>query len=308
MSLAYTWELDLGAYPAWQYLKPGKDMTPLDCDMEDDISDIAARRKLERVASYRQLQGYSNQIHQLSKCQLTIDDFSLPSNCHVREVTADEGRKTEVIHGRNVTFIVDKHSDERLQVLPHDLVNVRLLTLGLDHGSIGAGGCAFGTYHLKKLMHAKWDIIHRLINDMGDSERKTCDGEFRKAKAFSQYLYGYCNRPFGSGAGFTLKQRMLEVFRITETIDSPVFIKYQDRVAGAFNLGRRTTEERQEVFDRCSELASFQKKMGAPKAQNWFAWHKVTTRTESTCGLGLCVRHPASRQAFGPQALAISDT
>ena len=63
-SLVYSHEQDTGCFPCWQHLAPGKTMLPDEVYMEDNVALLAARRKLERVATFRQLQNdpaiYSN--------------------------------------------------------------------------------------------------------------------------------------------------------------------------------------------------------------------------------------------------------
>ena len=61
-SVLYGWECDMGCYPQFQHLIPGRAVTPYDCDLEDDLVPLAANMKLERVATYRQLQGSLGQI------------------------------------------------------------------------------------------------------------------------------------------------------------------------------------------------------------------------------------------------------
>ena len=166
VSLLYSWETNGGCFPPWQYLLPGKTVTPFDCNLDESIDFFAARRKCERVAAYRQLQGCSAQISWLTKGDLKLDDFSLPSDANVRPVGPFEKRETTVVGDKNIDFIVDQRTNERKQVLPVSLVKVRLLLLMLDHGSVGAAGVAFGALALGKLIWAKWDPIHRLIRDV----------------------------------------------------------------------------------------------------------------------------------------------
>ena len=119
---------------------PGKIVIPFDCNLDESIEDYAARRKCERVAAYRQLQACSAQISWLTKGDLGLDDFSLPSDANVRPVGPFEQRETTVVGDQNIDFIVNERTTERKQVLPVSLVKVRLLLLMLDHGSVGAAG------------------------------------------------------------------------------------------------------------------------------------------------------------------------
>ena len=153
-----------------------------------------------------------------------------------------------------------------------------MLILGLDEGSIGAAGVAFSAFHLKHTVWARFDKIHRLIRDMKLAEADCCGKLFVKAKLWSNYLYGLNNRPFGSGANHPAKQRMLEVFGQSETIDSPCFQKYMAEAAKEFGMPCDTTEEQQRVFNKVCTMQSFVKKLGQPKASNWFAWNNMASQ------------------------------
>jgi len=65
VSVLYSWELNLGCFPNWQYLLPGKQITPKDCNMMSEVKPYAARAKCERVASYRQLQTKINKNNKM---------------------------------------------------------------------------------------------------------------------------------------------------------------------------------------------------------------------------------------------------
>ena len=57
--VVYGWEIDVAAFAPFQFLLPGKGITPADCEIDEDIAPYAENAKLERVAAYRQLQGLS---------------------------------------------------------------------------------------------------------------------------------------------------------------------------------------------------------------------------------------------------------
>ena len=98
---------------------------------------------------------------------------------------------------------------------------------------------------------------------------------FLKTKLWSAYVFSTNSRPFGSGANFSLKQRLLNLVRLTEKIESPTFQKYLTRIAKAFNMPVETRLERQELFNRVLEMKSFNGKLSQPKMQNWFAWNQA---------------------------------
>ena len=269
VTILYSWETHGGCYPPWQFLMPGKYVTPMDCNLDDDLVPAAAEMKLERVATYRQLQGYSAQLHRTSGGALCIDDFNIPEGAVVRPTTPNERREGNTI--------VDNDSGERSEVLPLAITRCRLLVLMLDMGSIGTAGVAFAAFKLHKTIWGKWDKIHRLIRDCKLAETHCMQGIFTKTKLWSAYLFGLNNRPFGSGANHPLKQRILELVELTESIDSATFLKYLTRFSRVFNMPCDTRREKQLIFNRILELKSFRQKLGQPKLSNWFAWHKLAS-------------------------------
>ena len=58
-AVLYGWEIDEACYPSFQYVLPGKGgVTIFDCELETDaMVQMSLEMKLERVATYRQLQG-----------------------------------------------------------------------------------------------------------------------------------------------------------------------------------------------------------------------------------------------------------
>ena len=278
VSVLYCWEIQQGMHCPWQHLVPGKILTPLDVkDMDQELRRYAASHKLERVASYRQLQGYSNQLRVLSSCSLpsvTLASFALPQSFMVRPVEENEGRKTVQEEDQNVSFIVDKDTGVRTPILPPQPIRVRLLTLELDQGSIGCAGAAFVMFHLKLMVMARFDKIHRLIRDVKAAENNCCRKIFTKAKLWSAYLFSINKRPFGKGGNATQKHRWMELFEEQCNISSPVFLKYLPKIARAWNMPYGTREEKAAIFNRVLEMPSFNEHLSHPKLANWFSWNK----------------------------------
>ena len=101
------------------------------------------------------------------------------------------------------------------------------------------------------------------------------DSIFMVCKMWSAYLYGMNNRPFNSGANFTNKKRLLEIFSQTSDIESPVFRKYLHRIAKDWKMPCDSRAETQAIFDNVLQMDSFNKKSSQPKQANWFAWNKA---------------------------------
>ncbi len=133
----------------------------------------AARGKLERVAAWRQLQGYSNQLYSMtrySRPRVKLESFKRRGNFHVRPVTASEKRQTEHGEHQDVSYIVNTVTGERNAILPAERIEVPLLILGLDQGSQGCAVAAFIMFWLHMMVLAKFDWIHRLIRDIKGAE------------------------------------------------------------------------------------------------------------------------------------------
>ena len=127
---------------SWQLslLWTGEHLARLDqTNMPLEIAVLAAKRKLERGAAFRQLQSICHQLHLLTGGRLKLDSFKLDATVHLQPAVAgeirvvrpsDEGTVTDtaVIVGTDGTF---------RQVLPDDFQDADLLVLGLDQGSIG---------------------------------------------------------------------------------------------------------------------------------------------------------------------------
>ncbi len=182
--------------------------------------------------------------------------------------TVDEG-------GLTLSFLQNKDTGENRAVLPPEVASVRTLTLGLDEGSICTAGVAAAAFQQKTTVWARFDKIHRIIRDLKLAENGICDNVFAKAKLWSAYLYGLNNRPFGSGANYTLKERLLDLFQVTESVASEVFQRYVARIAKDFEQPCDTWDDQERIFNAIMELKSFKQKLGQPKISNWFAWNKM---------------------------------
>ena len=66
-AVLYGWEIDEACLPPFQWVLPSKGgVTEFDANLDDDMIEILAQKpKLERVATYRQLQGHPNLVTRL---------------------------------------------------------------------------------------------------------------------------------------------------------------------------------------------------------------------------------------------------
>ena len=180
----WSWQNDLAAYGDVQLLQPGDIVLPDEQDMTDRIALMAAERRLQRVATYRQLQAYSNILHQATGGRLTLDSFRLPANVHARPVQPDDVRVLREGDIQDRAFLYNKATQTSVQMLPDDLVDVPLLVLGLDQGSIGTAGQAYAEEVMQSMVHTKYDKFHRVIRDIKLSFQHSCNGIFLTTVAF----------------------------------------------------------------------------------------------------------------------------
>ena len=276
-SLAYSWELDLAAHLTAQIMPPGKDITHYDQSaMPSHIAQLCAERKLQRVAAWRQLQCLSNQIALLSKGTKTLDSFQLGNDVLVKVVPQD-GSSVRIVRkadlgGIDTAMIV--RDGVAMKVLPDGLIDVPLLVVGLDQGSIGAAGMAFAINDNDSMMHVKFDKFHRIIRDLKLSYLHCCKGCFQKAQLYSSYLWSLNYKPFGSGGFLSLKNRLLTTFLTVESEQSEIFLKYAELIAKDLGMPYESEADLSAVWTAVAELESFHKKQSLPKQGRWFSWNE----------------------------------
>ena len=286
VSIMYCWEINQAMHCPFQILPPGKNLTPSDVvEPSDQWLHYASRHKLTRVSAFKQLESLGNQMRVMAKWTqpgLTLQSFTLPPSFNVRPTGAREGRNTKIIETdiegrrttRQVSYIVDLRTAVETAVLPPEAINVRLLTLQLDQGAIGGAGCAYCMFHRHMMMMCVFDKIHRLIRDVKGASNDCCKKIFVKTKMWSAYLFSLNKRPFGGGGNATLKSEWIKIFEQTCDINSDVFEKYLPKIAPSWGMPYSTVPEKQAVFNKVLEMASFNKHLSHPKLANWFAWNK----------------------------------
>ena len=141
VTVLWCWEIGQGMHMPWQDLVPGKTLTPADADMDEEELKYAAKHTLERVAAWRQLQGYSNQLRRVTSNHKTMQSFDMPEDSNVRALEPNEKRVTSRGPHQDVAYIVDTEGKKR-KILP-SAPTIPLLVLGLDQGGVGAAGCSF---------------------------------------------------------------------------------------------------------------------------------------------------------------------
>ena len=132
VSVLWSWETGSAAYGDAQFLHPGKDLLPSEQDMPDAIALLARRRKLQRVASWRQLQAVSNVVRLATGGRLVLDSFKLPADAHVRAVRPGEVRVVRPGDSRDIAWLVNPEAGTFFQVLPDELEELPISKVQCD--------------------------------------------------------------------------------------------------------------------------------------------------------------------------------
>ena len=159
---------------------------PSDQDLPESISILRNRGKLERVATFRQLQALSNAIRSLGHWQ-GLGDFKLPSDWStVRPIEPDEVRVVREGAMLDRALLVNLRTRQANPMLPDSALasqdallaatqGINLLVLGLDQGTTGVVGYAYPD-SMGALNHVKRDKFHRVIRDINLAVEHSCNG------------------------------------------------------------------------------------------------------------------------------------
>ena len=275
VSVIWSWEQNIGAFGDIQRMVSGCAVLEDEEALSDRLADLARRRQLERVATYRQLQAVSNTMFNLSlHRRITLNDFLLPSSVHARPVGENEVRIVRRVGSKLCAFFYHRHTGALTRLLPDSFEDAQLLVLGIDEGSIGCAGDAYAT-HIGALIHCRYDKFHRVVRDQKLSFTHAADGIFHKAQLYSSYLWAANKRPYGTGLVGEQKRRLLTVFLACESPDGPYFQKYGQRIAEDFGHSFNTEDEQLEVWRLVEALASCNQSGNTPKLSRWFSWNSI---------------------------------
>ena len=100
--------------------------------MPDAIAFLARSRKLQRVASWRQLQAVSNVVRLATGGRLVLDSFKLPADAHVRAVRPGEVRVVQPGDSRDIAWLVKPEAGTFFQVLPDELEELPISKVQCD--------------------------------------------------------------------------------------------------------------------------------------------------------------------------------
>lgn len=129
----------------------------------------------------------------------------------------------------------------------------------------------FAIHKLGRLIHVRWDIIHRAVNDVKGALADS-GSLFLSGQMHSTYLWALQYRPFGSGGFMEEKKRMMDHFIAVQSADYGPFVEQLQLFKLDLGLPEHTLP--QDVFDAICELPGFTKKGTLPKLSRWFSWNQ----------------------------------
>ena len=180
------WETGTAAFGDVQDIVQQKQLLPEDRDLPSNVVVRWDKPRQERVASYREMQALSHTISLLTKKSAhgfkSISDFTLPQDVILRPVRAGEKRAV-MPNGDGTARAFFSRDDGSLltPVLPSSFASTqgtmpKQLVLGLDQGSKGAAGLAFGILSLSLNADVRWGKFHRIIRDLERCLEHCCGG------------------------------------------------------------------------------------------------------------------------------------
>ena len=273
VGVAWSWESQIGCFPDFQWVPASKTITAREQAMPEELAEMAAESRLERVASFRQLQAMSHMLHKLSNERIKdIGDLCLPEDVLVQPVQAGEVRVVEHGPATSRAKIINTVEGTCRDVLPLTCRDPWLVVLGLDQGSMGTAGVAFANT-MRAMLRVRWDKYHRVVRDVKLALTHSHGGIFLKALLYSSYLWSVNRKPFGTGCFGTQKTWLMNVFFAVHDRDSDLWRKYGWKIARDHGMPFRTDEEQEAVWKHIATTSSFVQAGEDTKLGRWFSWN-----------------------------------
>ena len=171
-----------GTVPDIMYVPPGKSIRPSDQQLEGELEHLRMDRKLERVATFRNLQALSKALDSL--VGRTLNDYdSIQLGCILRAAGKRECRYVTVVNGKSVAKLFNRDTNESIDILHPDVLanGLPMVILGLDQCSVNLSSQFFcNSKHI--LCHSYYDKVHRQVKDIMKGLRRAKNGRFLAAK------------------------------------------------------------------------------------------------------------------------------
>ena len=258
-----------------QVILPGNQVAPGEMELSSLVEVLAKENKLVRLASYRQLQAISQQIHLLTNGKYGLDSFREAPGVSLSPVRPGCKRFIDESHDghRLRAGHLNVGTGDSIYLMPEGRwwEDQPLLTLQLDQGPTGTAGLAYAISAEQSLVSVRWDPLHRAVRDYKLSLLHGSSGEYLQSQMHSQYLWSLAYRPFGSGTFMEDKKRALELMIARESSDLSIFRELWEQIRDEAGMASTSTPE--EVWRMLPSLPGFSAKQTLPKLSRWFSWN-----------------------------------
>ena len=169
-----------GSIPDIQYMVQNRTLSRRDHDVDPCLEERRLMRKLDRVATFRNMQAISKVVQTYTGYkldQLTASAYG----CNLRAVNRNERRSINEVGGRRIAMIGNLLTQTACKVIPDSLDSVVNVVLGLDQCSVNKAMQHFADFQ-GCFMWTCWDKIHRMIRDIQKGLKSCCNGKFLSAK------------------------------------------------------------------------------------------------------------------------------
>ena len=312
VSVFYSHDNNVGAYPPTQSLRSSKFVSPGEIICDSQVEQLLAEGSRTRLSGYRVLQALSHQIQLLTDSRLTLTSFLTPEKMTFA-LQPSLSDVTRVVRGVSVTQVEKTTGEASPAVSLLDLAQLPILVIGMDQGSNGCAAAAYLQDAGTAMVHFYWDGYHRLIRDIKMASA-SCPPEVKlqlnQGQMCGAYLFSINYKPFAKAGFHDDKRALLESFLQTETQDklgsnidlsfvkfhcfqvlfnqiqcqmthysadyqdSEIFLEYAELIAMDFGITLRTNEDFQVLFEAlATRLDSYRIKKSVVKGSRWFSWH-----------------------------------
>ena len=169
-----------GSIPNIQYVVTSKTLSSRDHDVDPLVEERRLMRKLERVATFRNMQAISKVVETYTGRRLehiTAEYYG----CILRPVRPNERRYVVLVGGRQIAMIADLQTNTARRVIPDSLDRIVSVVLGMDQCAVNKAMQSFLDFKVS-FVYTHWDKIHRLVRDMNKALKSCSNGKFLSAK------------------------------------------------------------------------------------------------------------------------------
>ena len=197
--------------PPLEIIPRGKFCIPHGVAMSDELAAVIASRKAQRRASYKETRALSDIIADLTGDSAGIASMTLPNDWVVRPVARGELRLVSpTTHIAMVCLYRDGRIVSRKQEIPDNLHTyidtIPYIVLCIDQGSIGLVAIHF-LLSLGVVIDTRFDMFHRVVNDVSLATTRACGGLFRRTMLFIAHVFAL---NYGAWSVFDERREMTE--------------------------------------------------------------------------------------------------